>query len=177
MAMGKLRRTHMNICCVLFRNLHGINLEEESDEEDGKGPAVQEILEAREKAMHRWNTFFTILCAFAVFIDPLFCYIYVIKEDYMCFSYDTKLMWAYVGLRIAIDVFYVIDIIIFLRGICKKRKGRKFRECWKPRTDNQTSTVRPWKQVIKRCYFLDLLPILPRILVALPIPEVREAPI
>lgn len=157
----------------LFRNLDGTNLEGESDKEDGKGPAVVEILEARSKATQWWDTFFLALCAFGVFIDPLFCYINVIEEDHMCFSYDSKLVLAYTGLRMAIGIFYFIDIIIF----CKKRRVKKDGACcWKPKTDHQKSIVLALKQVIKRWYLL-LLPILPSILVALPIPEVREAPI
>ncbi|KAM5551228.1 hypothetical protein ABKV19_026182, partial [Rosa sericea] len=154
---------------IQLRNLES-DLEEESDKEDGKGPTVVEILKERGKATHRWITFFLMLCAFAVFIDPLLCYSPVIKRDNMSIYVDINLVWAYIGLRIAIDVFYVIDLIIFLCGICKKRKGRKSRACcWKPRID-QKSTVIPLKQVIKRrC--VRLLSILPRILVALPIVE------
>ncbi|KAM5552130.1 hypothetical protein ABKV19_026806 [Rosa sericea] len=148
-----------------LRNL-GSDLEEESDKEDENRPTLVEILKERDKATHWWTTFFLMLCAFGVFIDPLFCYIYVIDRDRMRISQDCHLSWAYIGLRMGIDVFYVIDIIIYLRGICKKNKGEKFGACcWEPRT-YQKSTVISLKQVIKRRCSL-----LPRILVALPIPE------
>ncbi|XP_040363114.1 uncharacterized protein LOC112182654 [Rosa chinensis] len=156
---------------VLFRNLDGIILEEEDrghKSRSAKGPAVEEILKMHDKATHRWNTFFIIVCAFAVFIDPLFCYIHVIWEHRMCFHYDWTLVWTYIGLRTAVDVFYIIDIIIFFCGICKKRQGKKFGACWKARNDQQT--VLALKEVIKKRYLLPLS-ILPRILVSLPIPE------
>ncbi|XP_061993681.1 cyclic nucleotide-gated ion channel 1-like [Rosa rugosa] len=166
----------VNNVSIDLRNLDGINLLGESDKDNGgqrstnaRGPAVEEIIKARAKGMHKWNTFFIILCAFAVFIDPLFCYINVIEEDHMCFNYDVKLLLSYVGLRMVVDVFYVVDIIIFLCGIFKKRKGKKLWACWKSRNDQKT--VVPRKQVIKRWYSA-LLPILPGILVALPVPEV-----
>nr|XP_011469005.1 PREDICTED: cyclic nucleotide-gated ion channel 1-like isoform X2 [Fragaria vesca subsp. vesca] len=119
--------------------------------------------------MHRWNTLFIIVCAFAVFVDPLFCYIHVVEEDYTCFDYDFNLFWIYCGLRTACDAFYVIDIIIFLCGICKKRKGKIFVSCGKPSSEKKRAL--PLKEIFrKRC----LLPlsILPRILVSLPIPAV-----
>ncbi|XP_062001343.1 cyclic nucleotide-gated ion channel 1-like isoform X1 [Rosa rugosa] len=121
-----------------------------SRKKDGK------TLEARHKATRWWATVFFMICGFAVFIDPLFCYIYVIDRDNMRISSDPKAMWAYFGLRTTIDVFYFIDIIVFLCG----GEGKKFGACcWKQEND-QKSTV------IEKCYLLR------RILVALPIPEV-----
>ncbi|KAM5555152.1 hypothetical protein ABKV19_023179 [Rosa sericea] len=147
---------------IQLRNLDGSILEEESDKKDGKEPTKEEIPEARDKAMRRWAAFFIMICGFAVFIDPLFCYVYVTKRDEMCISSDPKAVWAYFGLRIAIDVFYFIDIILFLCG----RKCKKFGACcWKPRNE-QNSTEISSEQVIKTWYLLR------RFLVALPIPEV-----
>ncbi|XP_040375160.1 probable cyclic nucleotide-gated ion channel 10 isoform X3 [Rosa chinensis] len=157
-----------------LRNLDRINLLGEFDKENGgqrstSAKPVKEIIKAPANGMHKWNTFFIIVCSFAVFIDPLFCYINVIVEDHMCFIYDMKLLWTYIGLRMVVDVFYAVDIIIYFCGIFKRRKGKKLWACWKSR-NNQKNEV-PWKQVIKRWYSM-LLPILPGILVALPIPEV-----
>ncbi|XP_062001344.1 probable cyclic nucleotide-gated ion channel 10 isoform X2 [Rosa rugosa] len=124
-----------------------------SRKKDGK------TLEARHKATRWWATVFFMICGFAVFIDPLFCYIYVIDRDNMRISSDPKAMWAYFGLRTTIDVFYFIDIIVFLCG----GEGKKFGACcWKQEND-QKSTV------IEKCYLLR------RILVALPIPELFGA--
>ncbi|KAM5555153.1 putative cyclic nucleotide-gated ion channel 10 [Rosa sericea] len=150
---------------IQLRNLDGSILEEESDKKDGKEPTKEEIPEARDKAMRRWAAFFIMICGFAVFIDPLFCYVYVTKRDEMCISSDPKAVWAYFGLRIAIDVFYFIDIILFLCG----RKCKKFGACcWKPRNE-QNSTEISSEQVIKTWYLLR------RFLVALPIPELFGA--
>ncbi|XP_061994626.1 cyclic nucleotide-gated ion channel 1-like isoform X2 [Rosa rugosa] len=161
----------VNNVSIDLRNFDGINLLGESDKENGgqrstsaEGPAVQEIIKARAKGMHRWNTFFIILCSFAVFVDPLFCYLNVIEEDNMCFNNDWKVLLAYVCLRIVVDVFYAVDIIIFLCGVFKKRKGKKLWACWKSRNDQKT--VVPLKQAIKR--YSVLLPIL----VAFPILEI-----
>ncbi|XP_040375159.1 putative cyclic nucleotide-gated ion channel 13 isoform X2 [Rosa chinensis] len=160
-----------------LRNLDRINLLGEFDKENGgqrstSAKPVKEIIKAPANGMHKWNTFFIIVCSFAVFIDPLFCYINVIVEDHMCFIYDMKLLWTYIGLRMVVDVFYAVDIIIYFCGIFKRRKGKKLWACWKSR-NNQKNEV-PWKQVIKRWYSM-LLPILPGILVALPIPELFGA--
>ncbi|XP_040375074.1 putative cyclic nucleotide-gated ion channel 13 isoform X2 [Rosa chinensis] len=161
-----------------LRNLDGVNLLGESDKENrgqrstsAEGPAVQEIIKARAKRMYKWNTFFIILCSFAVFVDPLFCYLNVIEEDNTCFNNDWKLLLTYACLRIVVDVFYAVDIIIFLCGVFKKRKGKKLWACWKSRNDQKT--IVPWKQVIKR--YSVLLSILPGALVAFPILELFGA--
>ncbi|XP_004306765.1 PREDICTED: cyclic nucleotide-gated ion channel 1-like [Fragaria vesca subsp. vesca] len=132
-------RNRVEYVSIDLRNLDGVILEDESDKENGgdgsrnaTGPAVEDILQIHDKAMNRWNTLFIIVCATSVFIDPLFCYIHVVKEDYMCFTYDLKLFWTYICLRSGGDVFYLIDIIIFLGGICKKRKGKIYGVFWKP---------------------------------------------
>ncbi|KAL6128690.1 hypothetical protein ACLB2K_072045 [Fragaria x ananassa] len=67
------------------------------------------------------------------------------------------------------DVFYLIDIIIFLGGICKKRKGKLYGVFWKSSSEKKRAL--PLKKMFrKRCSLQ--LSILPRILVSLPIPAV-----
>ena len=174
------------VVCLLLRS-HDGNVSEESKKKHGdhltSSPAklLEEILNAHHKRKRMWNTFFVLACCVAVFIDPLFCYIVAISEDIKCFTMDLKLMWAYLCLRLILDVLYMIDIIISLLGIIRKKRNniaKRFGDsCWRTRSGHQPTFIRSpsskGNQSIKASLY-KLLPLLvPRILVALPILEVN----
>ncbi|KAK9904386.1 hypothetical protein M0R45_000752 [Rubus argutus] len=146
------------------RKKHGVHLPTST------ARLLEETLNSHHKRKRMWNTFFVLACCVAVFVDPLFCYITVIYEDtdYKCITKDEYLMVAYVCLRPIVDVIYMIDIIIsVMRIIRKKRKDiidNPFRAfcCWRTRT-----VVRSPPPILHK-----LLPLLPRTLVALPILEI-----
>lgn len=125
---------------------------------------TKEILKVK-KPTNKWNTTFIISCSLAVFIDPLYCYIHIIAASRNCYYRDENLFWAYFGLRSATDVIYAMDIFYFLWShrvmTSQIRRGRE----QKRRED---------ESFIQACIH-KLLPILPRILVALPIPEVQKS--
>ncbi|KAK9912689.1 hypothetical protein M0R45_036539 [Rubus argutus] len=71
------------------------------------------------ESRNTWNTVFTISCALAIFVDPWYLYAaHVIHHtEYKCWERDLSLLWTYIGLRSAVDVFYVIDFLTSLRVI------------------------------------------------------------
>ncbi|XP_004308402.1 PREDICTED: cyclic nucleotide-gated ion channel 1-like [Fragaria vesca subsp. vesca] len=79
---------------------------------------LEETLKKHDEPRNRWNTIFTISCAIAIFIDPLYCYAPVIHGK--CLELHQTLMWTYIGLRSAVDVFYAIDLVTLLLGIGNK---------------------------------------------------------
>ncbi|PRQ46831.1 putative potassium channel, voltage-dependent, EAG/ELK/ERG [Rosa chinensis] len=72
------------------------------------------------------NRIFVISCAFAVLLDPLFSYIFLINDDKKCVMVDRKLKLAYVTLRSATDISYALDIIFCLWRI----RNAKILEAW-----------------------------------------------
>ena len=89
-------------------------LSKKQDEGHGKKVTIlKEKLEAHNhEAKNWWNTFFIISCAFAVFNDPVFCYMNAIDYKHKCITADWKLARRYIYCRTATDVFYLFDVII-----------------------------------------------------------------
>lgn len=82
-----------------------------SELESGKGGQ-----EGRVESRNTWNTIFIISCALAILVDPWYLYAaHVIHHrEYKCWERDLSLLWTYIGLRSAVDVFYAIDFLISL---------------------------------------------------------------
>ncbi|KAK9910876.1 hypothetical protein M0R45_034813 [Rubus argutus] len=168
-----------------MRSLDG-NLSGESEKKDGvlltatSARLLEETLNAHHRIKRMWNTFFVLACCFAVFIDPLFCYIEVIDEDKNGIHEDKNLMVAYLFLRLIADVVYMIDTIISSLGIIFKKRekiAKPFRACWRTISGDQTIVVHPRSPPAKENQSISarihkLLPLLPRILVVLPILEI-----
>lgn len=108
------------------------------------------------------NKIFVISCAFAVLLDPLFSYIFLINDEKKCLMTDQKLMLAYVTLRSATDLLYTSDIIFCLWRIRKAR----MREARRQRVPTTTVSLNG-----SRSASVPLL--LVHIFVALPLPQVR----
>ncbi|KAH0970703.1 hypothetical protein GBA52_022859, partial [Prunus armeniaca] len=95
------------------------NVEGESGNEGGaakKGRSKWLTTELAILFPPKWETVFAVSCALAVFLDPVYPYIPVMKEgDDMCYYWDESLMWEFFVLRSALDLFYAMDIVIFWR--------------------------------------------------------------
>lgn len=110
--------------------------------------AMEEKLKTRQhKANIWWNTFFILSCAFAVFLDPTFCYVNAIDDEHKCIVKDNDLQMIYILSLTFTDVLYLIDLVI--------SKCRCFRR--------KTSCKRR---------FSDLTSIISRIYICLPITQV-----
>ncbi|CAL8171979.1 unnamed protein product [Prunus armeniaca] len=142
----------MLVClCVLFSVDHD---EAGGHRSSGQWPTTEEILGSHDEQpattfLRKWDIVFTISCVFAVFLDPVFPYIPVVDEDHTCYYSDLYLLWSFVGLRFALDIFYAMDIAIF----CRRRI------CSKPITKKSFDAR-------------TILKLLPRVFRALPIPQV-----
>ncbi|ONH95218.1 hypothetical protein PRUPE_7G057700 [Prunus persica] len=140
------------------------NVEGESGKDDGassRWPTLEEILSTHEEPaifLPNWDRVFTISCAFAVFLDPFYPYIFNITEDWTCYYWDEKLMWAFIGLRSAADLFYYADIVWFYI-----------------RLRISPEAIGPWIRDLRIRELHKLLPLLPRIFVALPFPQLYGA--
>ncbi|XP_061998581.1 cyclic nucleotide-gated ion channel 1-like [Rosa rugosa] len=125
-------------------------------EEDGvkRTTVVEKLIAETHKAKNWWNTIFIISCAFAVFNDPIFCYITAIDNENKCYTLNQNLAVNYVYARTVTDVFYLLDFFISKCGCCCC-SGRGKRSC-------------------KSCT-TNTLSILSRIFVSLPIAQIYAA--
>ncbi|CAB4288265.1 unnamed protein product [Prunus armeniaca] len=139
------------------------NVEGESGNEGGaakKGRSKRLTTELAILFLPKWETVFAVSCALAVFLDPVYPYIPVMKEgDDMCYYWDESLMWEFFVLRSALDLFYAMDFVIFWRQR-NGNNGKAFRASSEKRETTVKGTI------------LKLLPFLTRAYVALPFPQV-----
>ncbi|XP_028956539.2 uncharacterized protein [Malus domestica] len=59
-----------------------------------------------------WNNIFIASCLCSLFVDPLFLYVPILKDDFKCLMLDPKLKIIVLLLRSLTDFFYLMDIII-----------------------------------------------------------------
>ncbi|KAL6179636.1 hypothetical protein ACLB2K_051149 [Fragaria x ananassa] len=84
-----------------------------------RGTVLKEVTqELANPAKNWWNTFFIISCAFAVFNDPFFCYMYAIDDLNKCITSDPKLAKVYIISRTVTDIIYLIDLLVSKCGCC-----------------------------------------------------------
>ncbi|CAL9027682.1 unnamed protein product, partial [Prunus brigantina] len=123
----------------------------------GQWPTTEEILCPHDEQpattfLRKWDIVFTISCVFAVFLDPFYPYITVVDGARTCFHSDLYLLWSFVALRSALDLFYVKD------AFC----GRK------PNAKTSGASSRKRKTIGKKSIILAL----PGAFRLLPIPQV-----
>ncbi|KAI5070246.1 hypothetical protein GOP47_0014589 [Adiantum capillus-veneris] len=73
------------------------------------------IFDPREKRWQQWHSVFLFSCLAALFIDPLFFYLPVVKADEVCLLIDRRLAIVITVLRTIVDVFHVIHIGVLFR--------------------------------------------------------------
>ncbi|CAN6563812.1 unnamed protein product [Malus baccata var. baccata] len=112
-----------------------------------------------------WDIIFVVSSAFSLFVDPLICYIPFVVEKDACFLWDLQLMWIFLALRSIGDLFYYMDIVVFLKRFHTERSAKSSTWAYaKTNDDRLVTTVRKFihKKPIR------FLAILGRIWVALP---------
>ncbi|XP_022141162.1 cyclic nucleotide-gated ion channel 1-like isoform X2 [Momordica charantia] len=86
------------------------------DELKSKGlSSIKKSIEGNVLLLHLWNDVLFTLCVTATLLDPLFCYILVVREETNCIRFDKKLRLTAVVLRSLIDLGYIILIIFHFR--------------------------------------------------------------
>uniref|UniRef100_A0A2C9VYS2 Cyclic nucleotide-binding domain-containing protein n=1 Tax=Manihot esculenta TaxID=3983 RepID=A0A2C9VYS2_MANES len=69
------------------------------------------ILDPSGKIHHKWNKIFLGTCLLSIFVDPLFFYLPIIRQE-LCIDISLSLKTILTIIRSLLDVFYVIHIII-----------------------------------------------------------------
>ncbi|KAB2619716.1 cyclic nucleotide-gated ion channel 1-like [Pyrus ussuriensis x Pyrus communis] len=113
-----------------------------------------------------WDIIFIVSSAFSLFVDPLICYIPVIVEKDTCYFWDKRLMWTILAFRSIGDLFYAMDIVVFLKRFRAKRSAKSSAGASSTKTidDHHVTTLHDF--IHKKS--VSHLAILPRIWVALP---------
>ncbi|KAJ9178104.1 hypothetical protein P3X46_010016 [Hevea brasiliensis] len=69
------------------------------------------ILDPNGQTLHQWNKIFLTACLVSLFVDPLFLYLPIMREEF-CIDYAVTLRTVLTVIRSLLDVFYVIQIFV-----------------------------------------------------------------
>ncbi|KAM1812920.1 hypothetical protein ACFX11_026805 [Malus domestica] len=112
-----------------------------------------------------WDIIFVVSSAFSLFVDPLICYIPFVVEKDACFLWDLRLMWTFLALRSIGDLFYFMDIVVFLKRFHTELSTKS--STWASAKTNDDRLVTTVRNFIRKKP-VRFLAILGRIWVALP---------
>ena len=83
------------------------------------------ILDPRGQTIHRWNKIFLVACLVSLFVDPLFFYLPLVRDE-VCINIGTTLEVILTIVRSAADVFYMIQIFMKFRTAYVAPSSRVF---------------------------------------------------
>jgi cyclic nucleotide gated channel len=72
------------------------------------------ILDPRGPVVSKWNKIFLLACLISLFVDPLFLYLPVVKEE-MCLDVNLSLEVSLTVIRSLVDAFYIVQIFVRFR--------------------------------------------------------------
>lgn len=72
------------------------------------------VLDPRGQIIHRWNKIFLVACLVSLFVDPLFFYLPVVREE-VCIDIGKNLEIVLTIVRSVGDLFYMIQIFMKFR--------------------------------------------------------------
>ncbi|ESW22181.1 hypothetical protein PHAVU_005G133900 [Phaseolus vulgaris] len=83
------------------------------------------VLDPRGQTIHRWNKIFLVACLVSLFVDPLFFYLPVVRDE-VCIDIGITLEVILTLVRSVGDVFYVIQIFLKFRTAFVAPSSRVF---------------------------------------------------
>ncbi|KAF3454981.1 hypothetical protein FNV43_RR05429 [Rhamnella rubrinervis] len=119
----------------------------------------KKILDPRGPAIRRWNKIFLVTCLVSLFVDPLFFYLPVVRNE-VCIDIGVPLEIILTILRSVADIFYTIQIFIRFRTAYVAPSSRVF-----GRGELVIDSSRIAKRYFRQCFWIDLM-------AALPLPQV-----
>ncbi|CAL0312331.1 unnamed protein product [Lupinus luteus] len=78
-------------------------------------PYVPGVMNPHTKVVQQWNKFFVICCLVAIFVDPLYFFLFSVKQDHKCIVINWPMTTILVLLRSMTDFVYFINIILQFR--------------------------------------------------------------
>lgn len=83
------------------------------------------ILDPRGPVVSKWNKIFLLACLISLFVDPLFFYLPVVKEE-LCLDVTLPLEVALTVIRSLVDAFYIVQIFVRFRTAYVAPSSRVF---------------------------------------------------
>ncbi|CAK9165198.1 unnamed protein product [Ilex paraguariensis] len=119
----------------------------------------RKILDPRGPTIRRWNKIFLAACLVSLFVDPLFFYLPVVREE-VCIDIGFNLEVALTIIRSIADVFYMIQIYIRYRTAYVAPSSRVF-----GRGELVIDSSKIASRYLRKGFWIDFI-------AALPIPQV-----
>ncbi|XP_030927813.1 protein CNGC15b-like isoform X1 [Quercus lobata] len=131
------------------------------------------ILDPQGPVSNRWNKIFLLACLLSLFVDPLFFYLPVAKEE-ACIEVMESLEVALTIIRSMIDAFYVVQIFVRFRTAYVGPSSRVF-----GRGELVIDPSKIASRYLRKGFWLDLVTALPlpQILIWAAIPNLRGSEI
>uniref|UniRef100_A0A0V0IRN2 Putative cyclic nucleotide-gated ion channel 5-like n=1 Tax=Solanum chacoense TaxID=4108 RepID=A0A0V0IRN2_SOLCH len=114
------------------------------------------IFDPQDKSLLFWNRLLVISCIFAVSIDPLFLYLPVFKDEGKCLHIDESLANIVSWMRTAVDLFYLIRMVLQFRTAFIAPSSRVFGRGELVIDPKQIAT-----RYLSRYFVVDFLSVLP----------------
>ncbi|KAF7805606.1 protein CNGC15c [Senna tora] len=83
------------------------------------------ILDPRGQTIHRWNKIFLVVCLISLFLDPLFFYLPVVRDE-VCIDIGITLEVILTSIRTIADIFYIAQIFMRFRTAYVAPSSRVF---------------------------------------------------
>lgn len=83
------------------------------------------VLDPRGQTLHRWNKIFLVACLVSLFVDPLFFYLPLVRDE-VCIDIGISLEVVLMIIRSMADVFYIIQILMRFRTAYVAPSSRVF---------------------------------------------------
>ncbi|KAI9194388.1 hypothetical protein LWI28_005491 [Acer negundo] len=129
----------------------------------------KKILDPRGPTIRRWNKIFLVTCLVSLFVDPLFFYLPVVRNQ-VCIDIGIPLEVILTSIRSLADVFYIIQIYIRFRTAYVAPSSRVF-----GRGELVIDSSKISLRYFRKGFWIDLIAALPlpQILIWVIIPNLR----
>lgn len=153
-----------------FRSSKGqsFKLQGTSDESDPNLSTIKKnknstkYLDPAGKFLYRWNTFFVATSLVAVFVDPLFYYLFFVDNENNCVAISDELKKSVTAFRTMTDTLYMIHMFLQFKTAFVAPSSRVF-----GRGELVTDPKKIAARYLRKDFWVDLAAVLP-------IPQVRD---
>ncbi|KAK7324930.1 hypothetical protein VNO77_28885 [Canavalia gladiata] len=129
----------------------------------------RKVLDPRGQTIHRWNKIFLVACLVSLFVDPLFFYLPVVRDE-VCIDIGITLEVILTLVRTVVDAFYMVQILIKFRTAYVAPSSRVF-----GRGELVVSYSKIAVRYLRKGFLLDFVAALPlpQVLIWIIIPTLR----
>lgn len=119
------------------------------------------ILDPRGQTIHKWNKIFLVACLVSLFVDPLFLYLPLVRDE-VCIDIGIELEVTLIVIRSMADSLYIIQILMKFRTAYVAPSSRVF-----GRGELVINSSKIATRYLRKGFWLDFV-------AALPLPQVSN---